>query len=120
MDHDLCVGKRESLSLRSGGEQKGPHTGCHADADGGNITLYILHGVINSHAVGDRPAGTVDVKLDVLVRVLCLQIEKLCHHQTGRSGVHFFPQKDNTVVKQTGEDVVGPLSAVGLFNNIGY
>ena len=31
-----------------------------------------------------------------------------------------FAVEDDPVVEQPGEDVVGPLSAVGLFNNIGY
>ena len=75
MDHDLRVGQSQALALGAGGEQKRAHAGSHADANSGYIALNILHRVINGHTVGDGAAGTVDVKLDVLVRVLGLQIQ---------------------------------------------
>ena len=114
MDHDLRVGQSQALALGAGGEQKRAHAGSHADADSRHITLNILHRVINGHTVGDGAAGTVDVKLDVLVRVLGLQIQQLGHHQAGRGGVDLFSQEHNAVVQQAGKDVIGTLAAVGL------
>ena len=80
--------------------------------------LDVLHGVVNRHTVGDGAAGAVDIQLNLLVRVLRLQIQKLGHYQAGRCGVHFFTQEDDAVVEQAGKNIVGPLSPIGLLNYI--
>ena len=118
MDHDLGIGQGNALALGAGGQQERAHGCGHAHADGGHIALDVLHGVIDGHAVRHGTAGAVDIQLDVLVRVLCLQIQQLRHHQTGRGGIDLLAQKDDAVIQQAGEDVVGPLAAVGLLHNI--
>ena len=119
MDHDLGIGQRDALAPGAGGQQEGAHAGGHADADGGHIALDILHGIVDSHARGHAAAGAVDVHLDVLIGILRLQIQQLRHDQAGGGIVHFFAQEYDTVVEQTGKNVVGPLAAVGLLHNIG-
>ena len=42
-----------------------------------------MHSIINCHAVRHRAAGTVDIQLDILIRVLGLQIQELSHDQAG-------------------------------------
>ena len=64
-------------------------------------------------------AGAVDIQLDVLIRVLGLQIEELGHDQAGRGGVDLLAQEDDPVVQQPGENVIGPLAPVGLFDYVG-
>ena len=114
VDHDLCVGQGQALALGTGGQEEGPHAGGQPDADGGHIALHILHGVVDGHAGGDRAAGAVDVKLDLLVRVLALQVQQLGHHQRGGGVVDLLRQENDAVIEQAGEDVVGTLSPVGL------
>ena len=118
MDHHLGIGQRNALALGATGQQKRAHTGGHADANGGYITLDVLHGIIDCHAGRHAAAGAVDIHLDILVRILRLQIQQLGHNQTGGGIIHFFAQEDNAVVQQTGKNIIGPLAAVGLFNNI--
>ena len=119
MDHDLRVGQGDALALGAGAQQERAHTGSHADADGGHVALDILHGVIDGHAVRHGAAGAVDIQLDVLVGVLGLQIQQLGHHQGRGGGVDLLAQKDDPVIQQPGEDVIGPLAAVGLLDDIG-
>ena len=118
MDHHLCVGQGDTLTLSAGGQQECAHTGSHADADGRNIALDILHGVINSHAGRHGAAGAINVHLNVLVGVLRFQIEKLGNHQAGSCIVHLFAQEDDAVVEQTGKNIVRTLPPIGLFHNI--
>ena len=118
MDHDLRVGQRQALALRAGGQQERTHRGGHAHADGGHVALDELHGVIDRHAVGHTAAGGVDIKLDVLIGILRLEIEHLRHDQARGGAVDLFGQDDDTVVEQAGEDIVRPLAAAGLFNDI--
>ena len=118
MDHDLRVGQRDALALRAAGEQERAHARRHADADGGNVALDILHGVIDRHAVGDAAAGAVDVELDVLIGILRLQIEHLGDDQAGCGGVDLLAEENDAVVEQAGENVIGPLAAAGLLDNI--
>ena len=75
MNHDLGVRQRNALALGAGGQQKRAHGRGHAYADGGHITLDILHGIVNRHAIRNGAAGAVDIKLDILIRVLRLQIQ---------------------------------------------
>ena len=78
----------------------------------------ILHGIIDGHTRGHGTAGAVDVHLDILVGVLGLQIQQLGNHKAGGGGVDLFPQKDDPVVQQTGEDIIGPFAAIGLLDYI--
>ena len=118
VDHDLRVGKGKALALRAGGQQKCAHRRGHAHADGGHVALDELHGVIDRHAVGHAAAGGVDVELNVLIGVLCLKIEQLRNDQTGSGAVDLFGQDDDTVVEQAGENVLRPLAAACLLDNI--
>ena len=120
MDHDLRVGQCQTLALGAGREQEGPHAGRHTDADGGYITLDVLHGIIDGHTIGDGAAGAVDIELNVLIRVLGLQVQQLGYHQAGGSGIDLLAQEDDAVVEQAGENVVGPLAPIGLLHYIGY
>ena len=51
-------------------EQEGTHAGCKAYTDGRHIAFDELHCVIDRHTGRDRPAGAVDIKLDILVGIL--------------------------------------------------
>ena len=90
----------------------------HTDADGGHVALDVLHGVVDRHTGGDASAGAVDIHLNVLVGVLRLQIEELRHHKAGGGIIYLFAKEHDTVVEQTGEDVVGTLSPVGLLHHV--
>ena len=119
MNHDLGIGQRHTLALGARAQQEGTHGGRHADADGRYITLDVLHGVVNRHTGCDAAAGAVDIELDVLVRVLSLQIQQLGHHQRGGGVVDLLGQEDDAVIQQTGKNIVAALAAAGLLNNIG-
>ena len=108
----------KAFSLRTGGEQKSPHAGRHSHADRGNITFDILHGIINRHSSRHGTSGAVNVKADILCRILPLQIKKLRHHQTGGNIVDLVRQHNNSVIQQTGINIVGTFPTVGLFNDI--
>ena len=56
-----------------------------------------------------RSSTPVDIELDILVRVLGLQVQQLCHHQTGSGRVDLLAQKDDAVIEQAGKKIVGPL-----------
>ena len=58
-------------------------------------------------------------EIDQTVRsALRLQIQQLCHHQTGCGIIDLFAQEDDAVIEQPGENVVGTLAPVGLLHNI--
>ncbi len=118
MDHNLGVRKRNTLALGARGEQERTHARRHTDADGGHIALDILHGIVNCHTGSNAAAGRVDVELDVLIRIFCLKEQKLGNDQACRCFVDLFAQEDNAVLQQAGENVVRPLTAVGLFNDV--
>ena len=118
VDHDLRVGQRDALALGAAGQQKRAHAGRHTDADGGHVTLDVLHGVIDSHSRGHTAAGAVDIHLNVLVGILRLQIKELRHHKAGGGIIHLFAKEYDTVIEQPGKDVVGTLAAVRLLHNV--
>src|SRR5699024_700325 len=119
VDHNFAVGQGKALAFRARGQQKGAHAGGHPQANGGNITLDILHGIINSHTIGNHAARAVNIQRDVLLRILSFQVEQLCHNYSGGSAVYFFIEKDNAVIQKPGENVVGPFPAACLFDYIG-
>ena len=118
MDHNFGVGQRDPLTLGAGGQQESSHGRSHAHADGRHVALDVLHGIVDGHAVRHGAAGAVDIKLNILIRILGLQIQHLGHYQAGGGGVDLLAQENDPVIQQTGENVVGPLAAVGLLYNI--
>ena len=118
MDHHLSIGQGNALTLGTGGQQECTHTGSHTNADGRHIAFDILHGIIDCHACRDGTTGAVDVHLNVLVGILCLQIQQLRNYQAGSCIIHLFAQEDDAVVEQAGENIIRPLSPVGLLHNI--
>ena len=73
---------------------------------------------MDGHTCADGAAGAVDIQADVLIGVLPFQIQQLCHYQTGRSIIDILAQNDDTVVQQTGEDIVGTLPVRRLLDNV--
>ena len=118
MDHNLRVRQRNALALGAGREQERAHAGGEADADGGHVALDILHRVVDCHASRHTAAGGVDIELDVLVGVLGLEKQQLRNDQARGRVVDLFAEEDDTVFQQAGENVVGALAAVGLFNDV--
>ena len=119
MDHDLGIGQRHTLALGAGAQQERAHRSRQTDADGRDIALNVLHGVVDGHTCGDAAAGAVDIELNVLIRILGFQVQQLGNHQTCGGVVDFFGQEHDAVVQQTGENVIAALAAAGLLNNIG-
>jgi len=52
-------------------------------ADGGNIALDYLHNIVHCKACGNAAARTVDVEVDVCVRIFTLEEEELGYDQVG-------------------------------------
>ena len=119
VNHHLGIGQRETFALGPGRQQERAHTGRHARAQRRNIGLDEVHGVKNRQAGADRTARRVDVKRNVLVRILAFQEQQLCHHQVGRLVIDRPNQKDHPLLEQARVDVVRPLATARLLNDHG-
>jgi hypothetical protein len=58
--------------------------------------------------------------VDILSRILGLQEQKLSHYQAGCGLIDLFSKKYNSLLQQTGIDIIIPLSSAGLFNDVRY
>src|SRR5439155_20917171 len=114
VQEDAGVGQRVPLAPRAGGEQDGGGGGGLAHADGDEVGLDVLHGVVDGEQGRELAPGRVDVEVDVLVRVLRLEVEELGHDQVGDRVVDGRAQEDDALLEQPGVDVEGPLTPVGL------
>ena len=114
------IGQSHTLTLRTRSQQESTHRCCHANADRSHIALNVLHGIIDSHTCGYTATGAVDIKLDILIRILCFQIQQLRHDQRSGGVIDFLRQEDNTVIQQTGKNIIAAFTTAGLLNNIGY
>ena len=101
MDHNLGIGQGDALSLRAGREQERAHRSRHADADGGNVRLDVLHRVIYGEAGGNAAAGAVYIELDVLIGILRFKIQKLRDDQARGGVVDFLGKHDDAVVEKS-------------------
>ena len=66
-----------------------------------------------------RTARAVDVQVDVLVGILRLEVDQLGTDQTGDLVVDRRLQKDDVVLEQPAVQVVGPLAATRLLDDVG-
>jgi hypothetical protein len=57
---------------------------------------------------------------DVLVGVLALEVQHLCHHQVSSLVIHLPDQEHDALAQQAAVDVIGPLAAARLLDHDGY
>ena len=114
MNHDAGIGQGITFSRRTRSQEEGSHAGSRTEADSGYVRLDMLHGVVNSQPGGDYAARTINIQMNVFVRIFRFQKQKLGDDHIGNIVVNGPADKYYAVLKQTGIDIVGPLAPVGL------
>ena len=75
--------------------------------DMGLQEVYLdVHCVVNSKTISNRTTRTINVKTDIFIWILALKIQKLCNNQASSCTIHFFIKHNNSVVEQTGKNIV--------------
>ena len=120
VDHDARIRKGIAFAFRAGGQEHRCHAGRKTYTHRGNLRLHVLHRIVYRKPARHRPARAVDVKVDVLVRVLTLEKQHLRNDQIRHAIVDWAPDEDDPVFEKPGVYIVGPLAATGLFHNYGY
>lgn len=120
MDHDIRMREGIAFALRTGGQKDSRHAGTGADTDGGDVRTDILHRIIDRKAGGHDAAGAVDVKVDIFRRVFSFQEEKLCNDDIGHMVFNLAVKEYNAILQKSGINIIGALSASGLFDNNRY
>ena len=118
VDHDACIGQRETLAMASRRKQNGSHGGRLANAVGADVAGEHLHGVIDGEASGDGASRAVDVQIDVLLRVFALEEEELGDDGVGDAVVDFRAEEDDAVFQQPRIDVIRTFTLGGLFDDV--
>ena len=93
VDHDLRVRQREALAGGAAAEDHRGRRHAHAEADGRDVGLHVLHRVVDRHPRVGRAAGRVDVEPDVLVGILGLEEEELRGDQVRDGSSTSWPRK---------------------------
>ncbi len=120
VDQDAGIGQREALFGLACRKQQCRHGGRLADANRGDVVLYVLHRVVDGHARRDRSARRVDVELDVLFRVFLRQEQHLRDHQVGDGVINGSANEDDIVAEQAGINVIGAFASPGRFDHHRY
>ena len=81
VEHNPRVGQGVATARRPAGQQEAAHAGRLAHADGVDVGMDVLHGVVHGHPGRDDAARRVDVHVDGGRRVLGLQEEELGRDQ---------------------------------------
>ena len=64
-----------------------------------------------------RSTDIIDIEEDILIRILNLKEEELCHHKGSGCVIDLIREENDTVIEQTGENVIGAFATVGLLYN---
>ncbi len=105
VNHHAAVGKGGAHTFLAGTEQHAGHRGGKAGADGGNLGLDVLHGVVDTEAGIDGASGGVEVDLDIASAVDALEEEQLCLNDVGGVVVDGGAEEDDAIHHQAAEDV---------------
>ncbi|VXA83560.1 conserved hypothetical protein [Aeromonas veronii] len=119
VDHHAGVRQAETLALGAASKQEGTHGAGLPHADGADIRLDELHGVVDGHTCSHRTTRRVDVNIDVLVRILGLEEQQLGNHQIGHVIFNLTGQEDHPLFQQTGVNIVGTFTLGSLFDHDG-
>ena len=120
VDHDIRMRKGVAFALRTGSQEDSRHAGTGADTDGRDVRTDILHRIIDRKAGGHDAARAVDVEVDIFGRVFGFQEEKLCNDDIGHMVFNLAVKEYDAVLQKSGINIIGALSASGLFDNNRY
>mmetsp|Transcript_78799 Transcript_78799/g.225584 ORF Transcript_78799/g.225584 Transcript_78799/m.225584 type:complete len:292 (-) Transcript_78799:71-946(-) len=112
VDHDARVRQRPTLARGTGAEEESAHARGAAEAYSRHVARDILHGVVDGHARRDGAARRVDVKGDVLRRVLVGEVEELGHKHVRALVVHLRAEEEDAVLKKARDHVHLPVASV--------
>src|SRR5207302_6568045 len=119
VNHHARVREAVALAARAAGEEHGPHAGRLADADGADVRLDELHGVVDRQSRAHDAARGIDVERNVLVGVLGLEEQHLRDHDVGHVVIDLSHDEDHPLLEETGIDVISPLAPRGLLDHDG-
>jgi hypothetical protein len=105
------------MRFRAAGEQQRSHAHRDPGTDRLDVRLDELHRVVDRETGIHRAAGRVDVQVDVLVRVLGLQMQKLSDDQVRDLVIDGCPEEDDALGEQARINVKGALASRGLLNH---
>src|SRR5262245_15386937 len=100
VDEDPRIGQRHPLALGTGRKQDRSRRCRLAQAERLDVGLDVLHGVVDRHHRGHRPAGRVDVHQDVALRVDRLERDQLGHHVVRRGVIDLHAEEDDALLEQ--------------------
>ena len=119
VEHNPRVGQGVTTARRATGQQEAAHAGRLAHADGVDVGLDVLHGVVHGHPGRDDSSRRVDVHVDGGRRILGLQEEELGRHQRGHVVVDLTVDADDALSQEAAEYVEGSLSAGAALDDDG-
>ncbi len=114
------LGRQKRLPLAPGRQQERAHARRLPYAQGGNVGLDELHGVVDRESRRHHAARRIDVERDVLVGILGLQKQQLRDDQVGGYLVHRTDQENHALLEQARVDVVRALAAPALLDHHRY
>ena len=112
---ELGSAKREPFS--PGGEQKRAHRGRLADAHRRHLGADKLHRVVDRQPRRDDAAWRIDVKRDLLLRIVRLEKEQLRDHQRSREVVDRPDHENDAFAQQPRENIERALAARRLLDD---
>src|SRR5581483_999818 len=119
MQEHAGVRQRVPLALGAGQQQhrRGGRRLTHDD--GRHVRLDVLHRVVDGEQRRDVAARRVDVQVDVLLRVLGLEVQQLGHDEVADRVVDRRSQEHDPLLEEPGVDVERTLAAAGLLDDHG-
>ena len=116
-DHDFRVREGKSFALFACREEDGAHRSRHADADGRDVRLNVIHGIDDRQPCCDVAAGTIDIKGNIFLRVFGgkeehLRDDKVCNLIVNRAA-----EEDNALLEEARVNIICPLAHRALLDN---
>ena len=89
-----------ALSGSACSQQELPHRCCKAHADGDDIRLHVLHGVVDSHTGGHGTTRRVNVQVDIAFGIFCSQQKELRTDRVCVIVSHLATEPDDALFQQ--------------------
>ena len=117
MDHHAGVRQRVPFSLGAGRQEERAHARGLSQTVSRHIALHEAHRIVDREARGHGAAGRVDINIDVLAGIFHVEEEDLGNDQVRDHIIDRRSDKNNTILKKAGVNVVGALPFSGCFDD---
>ena len=118
VNHDTRMRQRRALAFGAASKKNCSHARSLPDTNRNDIGTHILHGIVDRHTSRHRSSRTIDVEINIFLRIFTFKKKKLRDDKISHNVIYFSAKKNDALLKKARVNVIRALTSSGLLDYI--